>query len=131
MSKICKKRVHRNDKNNLPWDFKKCPRSLYFPLLSPPWIGLKLWKRHWEICIFCIGSLFLLINTMSVGKSCENVHLIKSNLWALILYHSHTHNCQPKFWKTRMLRILLKKPRDFSLSWEISKSQKNEVYQFL
>ena len=23
MSKICKKRVHGNDKNNLPWDFKK------------------------------------------------------------------------------------------------------------
>ena len=24
MSKICKKRVHGNDKNNLPWAFKYC-----------------------------------------------------------------------------------------------------------
>ena len=29
MSKICKKRVHWNDKKNLPWDFKKCPISKY------------------------------------------------------------------------------------------------------
>ena len=34
MSKICKKRVHGNDKKNLPWDFKKCPGLLNFPLLE-------------------------------------------------------------------------------------------------
>ena len=34
MSKICKKKVHRNYKKNLPWDFKKCPRSLHFTLLE-------------------------------------------------------------------------------------------------
>ena len=34
MSKICKKRVHRNRKMNLRWAFKKCPRSLYFLLLK-------------------------------------------------------------------------------------------------
>ena len=34
MSKICKKKVHGNDKKNLPWDFKKCPGSLHYTLLS-------------------------------------------------------------------------------------------------
>ena len=34
MSKICKKRVHGNDKKNLPGDFKKCPGSLHFTLLA-------------------------------------------------------------------------------------------------
>ena len=34
MSRICKKRVHGNDKNNLPRAFKKCPGSLYFTLLN-------------------------------------------------------------------------------------------------
>ena len=34
MSKICKKRVHGNDKKNLPRDFKKCTGSLHFTLLS-------------------------------------------------------------------------------------------------
>ena len=33
MSKICKKRVHGNDKKNLPGDFKKCTGSLHLPLL--------------------------------------------------------------------------------------------------
>ena len=33
MSKTCKKRVHGNDKKNLPWDSKKCPGSLHFTLL--------------------------------------------------------------------------------------------------
>ena len=33
MSKICKKRVHGNDKKNLPWDSKKCTGSLHFTLL--------------------------------------------------------------------------------------------------
>ena len=28
-----KKRVHGNERKNLPWDFRKCPGSLYFPLL--------------------------------------------------------------------------------------------------
>ena len=27
------KRVHGNEGNTLPWAFKNCPRSLYFPLL--------------------------------------------------------------------------------------------------
>ena len=36
MSKICKKRVHGNDKKNLPWDFKRCPGSLHFTLLPNP-----------------------------------------------------------------------------------------------
>ena len=35
MSKICKKGVHGNDEKNLPWGFKKCPRSLDFTLLTP------------------------------------------------------------------------------------------------
>ena len=34
MSKICKKRVHGNEKINLPCAFKKCPGSLNFTLLS-------------------------------------------------------------------------------------------------
>ena len=34
MPKICKKRVHRNDKKIFPWDFKKCPGSLHLPLLK-------------------------------------------------------------------------------------------------
>ena len=34
MSKTCKKRVHGNDKKNLPWDSKKCPGLLHFTLLS-------------------------------------------------------------------------------------------------
>ena len=29
-----KKKVHRNDRKKLPWDFEKCPGSLYFPLLT-------------------------------------------------------------------------------------------------
>ena len=33
MSKICKKRVHGNEKINLPCAFKKCPGSLHFTLL--------------------------------------------------------------------------------------------------
>ena len=28
------RRVHRNDKKNLSWAFKKCPGSLYFTLLK-------------------------------------------------------------------------------------------------
>ena len=31
--KNMKRRVHRNDKKNIPWDFEKCPGSLCFPLL--------------------------------------------------------------------------------------------------
>ena len=34
LSKICKKRIHRNDQKNLPWDFKKCTGSLHFTLLE-------------------------------------------------------------------------------------------------
>ena len=30
MSKLCKKRVHRNDKKNSPWDFKKVPQVASF-----------------------------------------------------------------------------------------------------
>ena len=41
MSKICKKRVHGNDKKHLPWDFKKCPGSIHFTLL---YVTLKLTK---------------------------------------------------------------------------------------
>ena len=33
MSKTCKKRVHVNDKKNLPSDSKKCPGLLHFTLL--------------------------------------------------------------------------------------------------
>ena len=33
MSKVYKKRVHGNEKMNLPCDFKKCPGSLHFTLL--------------------------------------------------------------------------------------------------
>ena len=36
MSKICKKRVHRNEKINLPCAFNTCPGSLHFTLLT--WI---------------------------------------------------------------------------------------------
>ena len=32
--KYVKKRLHGNDKNNLPWALKKCPRLLYFTLLN-------------------------------------------------------------------------------------------------
>ena len=34
--KYVKKRVHGNEKMNLPSDFKKCPGSLHFTLLSIP-----------------------------------------------------------------------------------------------
>ena len=33
MSKVCKKKVHRNLETTLPWALKKCPSSLYFTLL--------------------------------------------------------------------------------------------------
>ena len=33
VSKVCKKRVHRNEKMNLPCAFKKCPGSLHITLL--------------------------------------------------------------------------------------------------
>ena len=32
--KYIKKRVHRNRKKKLPWALKKCPGSLYLPLLT-------------------------------------------------------------------------------------------------
>ena len=35
VSQICKKRVHGNEKMNLPCAFKKCPGSLHFTLLTP------------------------------------------------------------------------------------------------
>ena len=41
MSKICKKRVHGNDKKNLPCEFKKCPWSLHFKLLKRTWKIIK------------------------------------------------------------------------------------------
>ena len=34
MLKICKKRIHGNRETILHWPLKKCPRSLYFPLLT-------------------------------------------------------------------------------------------------
>ena len=34
MSKICKKRVHENEKINLTCAFKKCPGSLHLTLLT-------------------------------------------------------------------------------------------------
>ena len=37
-----KKRVHTNDQKNLPWDFKKCTGSLYFPLLL---IHFRIYKQ--------------------------------------------------------------------------------------
>ena len=43
MSKICKKRVHGNEKMNLPCAFKKCTGSLHFTLLIwTPQIGESL-----------------------------------------------------------------------------------------
>ena len=42
MSKICKRRVHGNGKMNLPWAFKKCPRSLHFPLLTETTLRINL-----------------------------------------------------------------------------------------
>ena len=36
MSKICKKRVHGNDKKNSPSDSKKCSWSLHFTLHTAP-----------------------------------------------------------------------------------------------
>ena len=41
-----KKRVHRNDRKNLPWDFKKGPGQLFFPLLVEM---LTIWRGSFAI----------------------------------------------------------------------------------
>ena len=79
MSKICKKRVHENDKKNLPWlnlnDFKKCPGLLHFPLLVESIMWRSIWNSHWKhildkktlLCSVLYKKLFFLqsINRLS------------------------------------------------------------------
>ena len=85
MSKICKKRVYGNDKNNLPWAFKKCSGSLYLPLLllckiSPP-------KVFWGKVVLKICSKF------SGEHPCRSVISIKlqNNFIGIAL----RHGCSP------------------------------------
>ena len=58
-----KKRVHRNDKKNLPSDFKKCPGSLYFPLLLSVCFHLSVFHFR-QYPLFCtINVHFNCLNT--------------------------------------------------------------------
>ena len=66
MSKICKKRVHGNDKKKLPWDFKKCTGSLHFSLLTcHHHIGCFIWD---------------LLDTLS-GRTNETLWLCTLETW--------------------------------------------------
>ena len=52
MLKICKKRVHGNGKKDLPGALKKCPRSLYFPLLK----GFSIFTDA-KTCSYYLGEI--------------------------------------------------------------------------
>ena len=78
MSKICTKRIHGNDKKNLPGDFKKCPGSLHFTLLI---FRFELQNEWTPPQIFFCGYRVFFIFCLNV----EGAHDIKCSLKQLEL----------------------------------------------
>ena len=79
MSKTCKKRVHGNDKKNLPWDFKKCTEAqidaeimFSIPMLS---------SVHSDLLAFC--GVFIIwvfkLNAITLWKS--DIPVIGTNIF--------------------------------------------------
>ena len=103
MSKICKKRVHVNEKMSLPCAFGKCPGSLHFTLLTVGW--------HWTI----ISSPWKLTGYPSVYNSyVKRKGVCVLQKWSLrvsaphsqIFWMSlHIHNLQPFFYQNNNFQI--------------------------
>ena len=86
VSKICKKRVHGNDKKNLPSDFKKCTGSLHFtlvPLKRQKVIGFLMFSGDIEnpLIIFAKTSILNVWQGTECGSECVYT-LINRNIHA-------------------------------------------------
>ena len=104
MSKICKKRVHGNDKKNLPGDFKKCPGSLHFTLLT----------FHFFFGL-CLGlRLFSVTDNLSKPLQSEKLSAVSSqDMASLTLKTLQNMRRQEDF--ELFFNLLPNKPRNYQL----------------
>ena len=114
MSKRYKKRVHRNDKKNLPWDCKKVSWVALFPTTAN-WVPINFGMLEKHICQKITFKIEIVNKTVKLLLSIWCTCSVKLKFWLVCLVINYFHVCQftvywlrPAFYRKIFVVILLK-----------------------